>query len=217
MKKLRVVFIFFLFLFATPLLALAADDVASSDSSPAVTAPDSANSSDSAVVVPQAPTPSVTETSTVGKGLPERVETLNAAVTAETQQVDDMQIQLDELQQKVTQLRKEAVKQNIAVIALALLVLILGTILFAKRRKKPVATVVEQPASAKTEKVVDDTQSEYDFMGSSEGIPAKLDLARAYIAMEDYVAARESLTAIVKEGSDEQRREANALLNKINI
>ena len=46
---------------------------------------------------------------------------------------------------------------------------------------------------------------EYDFMGSSEGIPAKLDLARAYIAMEDFTAARETLAEILGEGSEEHQ------------
>ena len=53
-------------------------------------------------------------------------------------------------------------------------------------------------------------------MGSSEGIPAKLDLARAYIAMEDFASARETLIEILNEGNEEHRLEAKSLLNKIN-
>lgn len=220
MKKLCAAFICSMCLFAAPLLAFAVDEVDASESSPAVTpavtVSEPSNNLEQAVVVPQTPTPAVTESSTTGKGLPERVETLNAAVTAATQQIDEMQIQLNELQQKISVLKKQLVKQNIAVIVLALLVLILGTFLFAKRRKSVKATNIEQSVvPLKTEKRMDDTISEYDFMGSSEGISAKLDLVRAYIAMEDYVAARESLAAILNEGNDDQRREANALLNKI--
>ena len=58
----------------------------------------------------------------------------------------------------------------------------------------------------------DDTQNEYDYMGSSESIPAKLDLARTYIAMEDYVAARIALEEVSEGGSEAQKKEAADML-----
>lgn len=64
-------------------------------------------------------------------------------------------------------------------------------------------------------KIDKDTESEYDFMGSSEGIPAKLDLARAYIDMGDNKAARDILDEIIKQGNKEQQEEAQELLARI--
>ncbi len=43
----------------------------------------------------------------------------------------------------------------------------------------------------------------------------KLDLARAYIEMDDADAAREILEEVVSEGRDDQRTEARALLEKL--
>lgn len=71
----------------------------------------------------------------------------------------------------------------------------------------------EETASEATD--VDDTESEYDFMNSVEAIPAKLDLARAYIAMEDYKAAREALEQVISGGDKEQQQEARELLETI--
>lgn len=60
-----------------------------------------------------------------------------------------------------------------------------------------------------------DTRDEYDFMNSEEAIPAKLDLARAYMAMEDYKSARKVLDQVGKNGNDEQKAEAKGMLDKI--
>ncbi|MBN2689927.1 MAG: hypothetical protein JXR42_04965 [Gammaproteobacteria bacterium] len=54
--------------------------------------------------------------------------------------------------------------------------------------------------------------SEYDFMGSREGIPAKLDLARAYVDMGDVESAKEVLAEILKNGSIDQQSEAREIL-----
>lgn len=58
----------------------------------------------------------------------------------------------------------------------------------------------------------DDTKSEYDYMGSNESMPAKLNLARTYIAMEDYVAARSVLHEVSEKGDEQQQQEASDLL-----
>lgn len=60
-----------------------------------------------------------------------------------------------------------------------------------------------------------DTQDEYDFMNSDEAIPAKLDLARAYMAMEDYKSARDVLEQVLQNGNEAQRGEARKMLDKI--
>lgn len=63
--------------------------------------------------------------------------------------------------------------------------------------------------------VSNDTESEYDFMGSKEGIPAKMDLARAYIDMGDKKSAHEVLNEIMANGNIKQQDEARKLLQQI--
>lgn len=64
---------------------------------------------------------------------------------------------------------------------------------------------------------VGDTREEYDYMGSSESIPAKINLARTYIAMEDQEAARRVLKQVLQSGNKEQRKEAEELLKDLPI
>lgn len=58
-------------------------------------------------------------------------------------------------------------------------------------------------------------KDEYDFMGSREAIPTKLDLARAYIDMGDYQNAKDALNEVVQLGNLQQKKEAHDLLAKI--
>lgn len=96
----------------------------------------------------------------------------------------------------------------------ALLVFCLGFLAGRTRYSQKQSNV--QPAdSASPESTEDDTKDEYDFMSSNEAIPAMLDLARSYIAMEDYDQARAVLKAILVRGDDTQKDEANTLMDKI--
>lgn len=61
----------------------------------------------------------------------------------------------------------------------------------------------------------DDTQDEYNFMSTNEAIPAILDLARAYVAMENFAQAKIEIQKVIIKGNDEQRDEAKTLLAKI--
>ncbi len=56
---------------------------------------------------------------------------------------------------------------------------------------------------------------EYDFMNSRESIPAKLDLARAYIDMGDSASAETALKDVLKNGNKEQRKQARDLLDTL--
>jgi len=119
----------------------------------------------------------------------------------------------------------------IMLVALMLLSLIVGAMLRGRRQvpqHKVASTSSEKTARSRShskskskaqpaaeDAPLDDTASEYDFMGSSEAIPAKLDLARAYIAMEDYVAAKRTLKEIAAEGNAQQQQEAKDLLESI--
>lgn len=58
-------------------------------------------------------------------------------------------------------------------------------------------------------------KSDYDFMTTHEAVPAMLDLARSYVAMEEYQQARDVLRQALEKGNSEQKTEANDLLQKI--
>jgi FimV-like protein len=60
-----------------------------------------------------------------------------------------------------------------------------------------------------------DSNADYDFLSSEDAIPAKLDLARAYIAMEDFNASTVVLNDVFVQGNSEQKQEAQTLLNQI--
>ena len=60
-----------------------------------------------------------------------------------------------------------------------------------------------------------ESDADYDFLSSNDAIPAKLDLARAYIAMEDFSAARAVLNDVLVQGDAEQKRDAQAMLQQI--
>lgn len=60
----------------------------------------------------------------------------------------------------------------------------------------------------------DDT--DLDFLSSSDETSTKLDLAAAYVDMGDISGAKEIIEEVLAEGSDEQKTEANALLEKLN-
>ncbi|WP_041523497.1 FimV/HubP family polar landmark protein [Gilvimarinus agarilyticus] len=53
-----------------------------------------------------------------------------------------------------------------------------------------------------------------DFLTDSDEVTTKLDLARAYIDMGDLDGARDILAEVAEEGNDEQKAEANSLLEK---
>jgi len=55
-------------------------------------------------------------------------------------------------------------------------------------------------------------EGDYDYMSTDEAIPVKLDLAHAYIDMEDFEAAKEVLLDVIKQGNKAQRDEAQQLL-----
>ena len=57
-------------------------------------------------------------------------------------------------------------------------------------------------------------EGEYDYINSQEGLPAKLDLARAYIEMEQYDEAKAMLNTVIEQGDEPLRNEAKALLKK---
>lgn len=55
-------------------------------------------------------------------------------------------------------------------------------------------------------------ENEFDFLAGTDECATKLDLARAYIDMEDADGAKELLQEVIDEGSDQQKTEARELL-----
>ncbi len=100
---------------------------------------------------------------------------------------------------------------------MVLLVVVVFMLIPRKRNGYQVEAVTEVVGSPATTNDSDenDTKDEYDFMGSDEAIPARLDLARAYIAMEDYKAAQQVLVLVTSKGNSEQQIEAQKMLDKI--
>ena len=58
-------------------------------------------------------------------------------------------------------------------------------------------------------------ESEYDFMSSSEAIPAKFNLIEAYLSMSNYDLALKELKTILKVGDIHQQNRAKMILNQI--
>ncbi len=58
-------------------------------------------------------------------------------------------------------------------------------------------------------------EEEYDFMGTEEAMPAKLDLARAYVQMGDELQAREVLQEILVSKNSDYVVQAEALLQSL--
>lgn len=102
--------------------------------------------------------------------------------------------------------------------AILVLLLVVIMMLIPRRGGYKLSTVTQSiPGKSNTtdESNENDTKDEYDFMNSEEAIPAKLDLARAYMAMEDYKSAHKVLVQVTNNGNDEQRAEAKEMLEKI--
>lgn len=62
---------------------------------------------------------------------------------------------------------------------------------------------------------ISDLDDDFDFLAGSDETSTKLDLARAYIDMDDKDGARDILEEVVQEGNDEQKQKAQDLLKQI--
>jgi len=68
---------------------------------------------------------------------------------------------------------------------------------------------VALPAGAELE------EDEYDFLSGADEASTKLDLARAYMEMEDADGARDILEEVLTEGNDDQKRQAQELIERL--
>ncbi len=99
-----------------------------------------------------------------------------------------------------------------------LLVILLLLLAVLWRRKRQLASFPSLSSHSEVNAVPveeDDTKEEYDWMGSEESIPAKINLARTYIAMEDVESARKVLDEVCEHGDENQQKEANMLLAEL--
>jgi FimV-like protein len=83
----------------------------------------------------------------------------------------------------------------------SLLIVIILILLIGKKKKK-----IDISAT--------DHKSDYDYLSTKEALPAKLDLARSYIVMEDFVSAKLVLSEILQAGDTEQKALAETLLKE---
>lgn len=72
-----------------------------------------------------------------------------------------------------------------------------------------------EPAIPESPSFDKDLEIEYDFMGSEDAIPVKLDLARAYLEMGERSAAEQVLESVMARGNPLQQEEAKALLSQV--
>jgi pilus assembly protein FimV len=59
------------------------------------------------------------------------------------------------------------------------------------------------------------SDNEFDFLAGTDECATKLDLARAYLDMEDLDGAKELLQEVVAEGNDQQKTDARSLMDSI--
>jgi pilus assembly protein FimV len=74
---------------------------------------------------------------------------------------------------------------------------------------------VESAVESSVATAADESEDAFDFLDDEDAATTKLDLARAYIDMGDEDGAREILTEVLSEGSDDQQQQAGELLEKI--
>lgn len=81
---------------------------------------------------------------------------------------------------------------------------------FEEQQDDPVQQLAD---SLESDAVLD--EDEFDFLSGSDEVSTKLDLARAYIEMDDKEGARDILEEVVQEGNDEQKNQAQDLMTQL--
>lgn len=97
------------------------------------------------------------------------------------------------------------------IVATGIILLIIFLLLWMILGNKHTAAT---PKKQKKKHNIELGDDEYDFMGSKEGMSAKLDLARAYLAMEDFHAAETVLNEVKEQGNTKQKATAEELLKE---
>lgn len=76
---------------------------------------------------------------------------------------------------------------------------------------------IEEAVEPETAEAEDDAEEDFDLssLDDVDEISTKLDLARAYLDMGDHEGTREILDEVLADGNDEQKQEANELMEKL--
>ena len=188
-----------------------------------------------AMVSPTAPSASVLQalqsqitrlaqlSSSTQQQLSERIDASYEQNDLQAKQLKQLTETQQQIQVVITQLNKQLISQSatkttvssgfMPLISLVWLVILSLVV---------VALIVTQVLSLRTIKrlprgqdACKELDEEYDFMATQEAMPAKLDLARAYIEMGDDDQAKEVLAGIVASGQPEFVAQAKALLAMI--
>lgn len=157
--------------------------------------------SQSYLVSQQQLTQKIQELNNKNKYLDEKIQKLHQVLVLLNQQVSQINHTSPSIQPQQPSESSSSlafILENSNLIIMALILLLIGISLYffwqhwenkSQNKSKPSEPV--QKVSAKSE------DEEYDFMGSPEAEPSKLDLARAYLAMGDYDAADKVLEELL--------------------
>jgi len=75
--------------------------------------------------------------------------------------------------------------------------------------------ITEEAAPATTDELADEEDFDLSSLDDVDEVSTKLDLARAYLDMGDHEGTRGILEEVIAEGNDEQKKEANELMEKL--
>lgn len=192
-----------------------------------ISTPDANSSNNSETVFNSPSAQSQVANATFQQTTDQHIQNLDSSNQAMSAAIETLDQNVAQLQQEVLQI--QPVNPKVAIIpredlatfiifgGAAALLLLFGVLMGRLMNRSPqVALAKALSAHPVGDVLADDTKSEYDFMGTKAAIPAKLDLARSYMAMNDHEQARAVLKAVLEKGDEEQRMVAEALLTKIN-
>jgi len=80
---------------------------------------------------------------------------------------------------------------------------------------EPVNEPISEPVADSAELDLSDLDADLDFLSGTDESETKLDLARAYIDMDDKDGAKEILQEVLEEGTDKQKHDAGSLLDSL--
>jgi len=80
---------------------------------------------------------------------------------------------------------------------------------------EPVTESISEPVADSAELDLSDLDADLDFLSGTDESETKLDLARAYIDMDDKDGAKEILQEVLEEGTDKQKQDAGSLLDSL--
>lgn len=150
----------------------------------------------------------------------QKIEAMGEQITLLSQQTDKLTQALRLLNSEMSQLKKAYGASNVttdpaAVAGTASSMMLWLIVTLVLSLALSIFALIYARRGVATSAAVGGLSPEYDFMGSEEGVQAKLDLARSYLAMGDHTKMRDVLSQVFSHGTPEEKKQAQALLNKI--